>query len=868
MIKRVICILISLSMLLSLNFVNVFAKSADIDETRLSALKGLGIVKNYQDETKMFEPMNKGTFISCLLNLIYDGKFQTGYDEEALKTAEALKMINDAASVSEDDVLKGEEAVKMAMCLLGYGDICMRTGGYPFGFLTMADRIGVTDGITVKNEMTNADAYKLLYNTMTAGIVDIEAVGVHGDEYVNYYTQYEDVTILNIYRKIFEVEGIVDANRTTGLYETSGTADDSVKIDGMLVRDPENLLFDSVGLRVNAFVKKEDNGIFTLIYAEPDEKNSIVVFGTDNVKNVSSDIRTIEYYPDDDAVKTKTANIKASASLLYNGTVYGDYTAADFKVQDGIVTLIDNDNDRVIDVIKIDAYKVMLVSSVSASGKVINNEFTKIPNGLTKLELNDYNNPGDCVKFFMNGEAAAFEDVMPGDVLNVYESKGAGDKYIEVHIARQSEVVDVTKINASDNEIAAGDVIYELSDSYYAAKNAGEAFAPEISAGRKYRVYLDKDGRIVGAKIYSESGLSYGYLKTSSEIPEAFEPDYAIRVFGDDGKWKALYFADKVKVGDENGLATLTAKMAEMRTKAFVDNIIGYELDKDGRINHIELPIEIETDLLDKTTVQDSDNRLIKTGERSRTYYYNNTSFESYHYMTADTRVIFVPISEPENENLYDVGNNYSFTRTTVNYVGYGCDEFGFLDLVLVKRDSTQSKKVGNQLYFVRSVGASLDSEGSVSPEITIASSVYYGLSLAVEDAALLENVKQGDIIQFHVNAAGYIDNINHILNIDPDPTSDGEEILIKEITGDINSGAGQVKGVLKKADFTNERVLIESSRILGLKVANSVPVLIYDAKTKEVTSATVNDLNIDDYVVVQISDAKVTGLYVVRDVK
>ena len=32
------------------------------------------------------------------------------------------------------------------------------------------------------------------------------------------------------------------------------------------------------------------------------EKNNVVVFGTDNVKNVSSDIRTIEYYPDDDAL--------------------------------------------------------------------------------------------------------------------------------------------------------------------------------------------------------------------------------------------------------------------------------------------------------------------------------------------------------------------------------------------------------------------------------------------------------------------------------------------------------------------------------------------------------------------------------------
>ena len=62
--------------------------------------------------------------------------------------------------------------------------------------------------------------------------------------------------------------------------------------------------------------------------------------------------------------------------------------------------------------------------------------------------------------------------------------------------------------------------------------------------------------------------------------------------------------------------------------------------------------------------------------------------------------------------------------------------------------------------------------------------------------------------------------------------------------------------------------MLIESSRTIALKVAQSVPVLIYEANTNKVTTGTMNDLNVDEYVVVQISDAKVTGVYAVRDVK
>ena len=231
MLKRVICILISLSMLMGMTCVNAASDSLAIDETRLSVLKTLEIVNGYETEDKTLDKMSKSTYINFLLNMIYGGKFQGGYDEEALKIAQDMKIIDSAASVSKDDTLKGNEAVKMALCLLGYRDVCLRTGGYPFGFLTKADQIGVTSGLKIKDEMTNADAYKILYNTMNAGIVDIEAISVHGDEYTNHYVQYEDVTILNMYRDIYKVEGIVDANKSTGLYETAGTGEDCVKIN-------------------------------------------------------------------------------------------------------------------------------------------------------------------------------------------------------------------------------------------------------------------------------------------------------------------------------------------------------------------------------------------------------------------------------------------------------------------------------------------------------------------------------------------------------------------------------------------------------------------------------------------------------------
>lgn len=114
MLKRTLCMLISLSMILGMICVYASPDVPSMDETKLSVLKGLDIVNGYESETKMLDKMSKSTFINFLLNMMYGGRFQAGYDEVALQMAADLKIIDNAASVSPADTLKGEEAIKMA----------------------------------------------------------------------------------------------------------------------------------------------------------------------------------------------------------------------------------------------------------------------------------------------------------------------------------------------------------------------------------------------------------------------------------------------------------------------------------------------------------------------------------------------------------------------------------------------------------------------------------------------------------------------------------------------------------------------------------------------------------------------------------
>ena len=74
------------------------------------------------------------------------------------------------------------------------------------------------------------------------------------------------------------------------------------------------------------------------------------------------------------------------------------------------------------------------------------------------------------------------------------------------------------------------------------------------------------------------------------------------------------------------------------------------------------------------------------------------------------------------------------------------------------------------------------------------------------------------------------------------------------------------VKGKLIKADAVGERVLLESSRKVALKVEKSVPVMIYDVKRDELKAGSTSDLTKDDYVIADISKSKVIGIYIYRN--
>jgi len=851
--KRIISVLVILATLFSFVCVNVSATDYIAENTQLDILKALEIVNGYEsDEDKAFSKMTKSTFINFLLNMIEGGKYTAGYDTDALAQAQQLGLIDSASAVGENDILYRDEAVKMAMCLLGYKDLCLQMGGYPAGFAVKANQIGLTDELTLSEEMSNLEAYQLLYETMNTGVLDAIAFSEDGASYV----EYEDRTVLNIYRRIYQVEGVVTANGVSGLYEPAAVSMGYVTIEGDLYADPGNLLYDYLGYKVLAYAKKQTDGSFELIYGEPHTTVEVVEIDSNNILNVPSNISSIEYYSDENATSSRTVTLPPTIVVLSNNVVWSDYTAADFKKPDGTVTLIDHEGDNKIDVVKLDFFKSMIVSSVSASSKIIRGEYS-YTGAFDKLELKTYESPGNKVEFFLNGESATLEDVQQGDVLSVYESNGAGGKLAQITILRNQTVATVTAYYQADNEVAAGDVIYELSALYQKANAEGESFAESIIVGKSYTFYLDINGKVIGVKTASADGVQYGYLKAVGTGEGAFNPPAILRIFTAEGEWKELSLAQKVKV---NGGTADTAANAKTHAEAYgIGKLIGYSLNSDGQISRLETPQSIAS-FEDAATLNPERLNVLPT--TSNTFRYNNTTFGGIHYMTGTTKVFFVPSEEPDNEDLYDIGNNYSFrSNIGYSYTGYNADEYGFLDLVLVERDKSKSKEVADSVYFVREVGTGLDGEGNVVGQITVASAAYYGVSILVDSSYDISGVKPGDLIKIHVNAKGYVDNLEQMYKV-----SDKVVLAAPSTIED-----GRIQGVIDKMDLSNNRIRVQTYKDskyvkLGIKVPTTIPVMIYDCKRNTVTAGKSADLSMDDYIIVQLNKNNVAGIYVYRN--
>lgn len=416
-----------------------------------------------------------------------------------------------------------EQAVKILVATLGYEQAAQQKGGYPEGYLAVAMRADLLDGVTVENKaaLTHKSVVQMVYNALETDIFDATYY-LSGGDYVEQIQ--EGTTLLEERLEIKTVRGIVTQNNITGVASASTVSDEQVMINGEVYFVGDTTIADYLGYNVKAYYKEEPKKEI-IFFSHTERYNEILALNDKNDLGISYDGTSFTFsYIDDNGNRREE---KSSGCCIYNG-VYTDKiktadpgdadVMADIEGKALSVELIDNNHDNRYDVILLDAYEAYIVNTVSVANEIVRYNIYGADRTISVDEINISKDNG--VEHYTVYDTAAartgLDAIEANDVVSIY--RDLSGKVYTLRIARtkiageilaisdENEYtirVDDENASTSDGEVTTFDADYKKSSAFPSAL---------LKLGLRTTFYLDVDGNIAAYDIGNASDGDYGII--------------------------------------------------------------------------------------------------------------------------------------------------------------------------------------------------------------------------------------------------------------------------------------------------------------------------------------------------------------------
>ncbi|MBO4953945.1 MAG: S-layer homology domain-containing protein, partial [Clostridia bacterium] len=169
-----------------------------------------------------------------------------------------------------------EQAIKMIVCALGYGDSANEKGGWPSGYLRVANEMKITKGVKVSGGQPakRGDIVSMIYNSLEIDVMRANKAIKDGIEGVS-YTVVKGDNVLTYFLGLEKAEGIVTANAFTRIDSTAAVDDDVIVlsyVDEFEVGaiDADGFLGQSVSIYYELDAKK---GKKNIVFIKPQAEN-------------------------------------------------------------------------------------------------------------------------------------------------------------------------------------------------------------------------------------------------------------------------------------------------------------------------------------------------------------------------------------------------------------------------------------------------------------------------------------------------------------------------------------------------------------------------------------------------------------------
>ena len=511
-----------------------------------------------------------------------------------IAAANGVGLISDADNFSPDDTVTLAQAAKIMLTAADYNVMADAKGGFPGGYLTVANSIDLFDYIDTTNadKITVADASIMFYNLMLAPVFDVVSYGDLMD-----YAKGAQNYLQKLY-DAYPISGIVTATAHSSLLYNAPLMIDggTVAIDGVEFKYPDAGI-EFLGKKVTAYVDGEDNLYGSkkiLCMIEDDRNKELEIIAKDYITTNGT-----QFFYDKNGKQTRV-RLDSAYKVIYNGRRVSDNIMPSMLYDDfATIRLLNADGDSSYEVIFIDAYTYLRVANVDyINGYVSFDDNT----GRQSYVAKDYRDQEDayaransnkfidlnsnrdviCKVYNELGEEVELFEVTNNIIVGL---KSSADHLIhEIVMCSQKPISGTVEIYDSENGILTLDgVEYYMSKDFMRLNFVNNQL---IKLGDKITAYVGLNGELVQLSA-TESEYVYGIV-TDVKVEAGLESKLLVEIFTQDG-YKVFETAEKVsydsnpKTTDKTVIHNMLKATATSETK-----VIKYSLNKDGLITHID----------------------------------------------------------------------------------------------------------------------------------------------------------------------------------------------------------------------------------------------------------------------------------------
>lgn len=482
------------------------------------------------------------------------------------------------------------ELVKTLVCFLGYNDVAVDKGGWPYGYILCANDFGFSEYADSEN-IVSSDVAAALFALAT----EVEVMELDGlSEGTRFYKK-TGQNYLEKYLNIYYREGIVSANYMDNIYKTGADTDyHYINVGNTLMHlTPDTLtLRRNIGYSVNVFVKQENfSDIPEIMYYELADTTEYVITA-ENMAGYDHSQRKISFFTEKGRIKSFNIN---GAYVVYNNSVCESYDENIINpfldpTLDSEVSLLDNNNDGEIDVVVVRAYRSYVISKI-VDGKIYNKYHQS-----DIFDIKDFED-GDYAFTNILGETVPAASLDEGHIISVFLDQDGDIK--EIIVARDYYIGVVTSIKKQSggyDGIVVDNKYFRFASRYKTEYNASAKF----EVGDKIKMFYDYNGLVCDIETAAYDRYRFGYLIDMAPESRGLDRTVNVRLLTNTGKIEVTTLKDKIEFNDVKVKSTdVPALLGYAENGVDIKRqIIRYEADKETKEI---IAIEAVDDSIDET---------------------------------------------------------------------------------------------------------------------------------------------------------------------------------------------------------------------------------------------------------------------------